>query len=147
MIFFPRKFFSKEDDRRIIQSIKIAEKETSGEIRVHFQRKMKGNLMDAAVKTFYELKMDETNEKNGVLFYFVPKKKVFAVIGDQGINDKFPDDFWKEVKDIIEEGFKKKKKVDGICAAIELAGLKLKEFFPYKDHYDINELPDEISYS
>lgn len=147
MIFFPRKFFSKEDDNRIIQSIKIAEKETSGEIRVHFQRKLKGNLMDEAVKTFYELKMDETNEKNGVLFYFVPKKKVFAVIGDQGINDKVPDNFWKEVKDLIEEGFRNKKKVDGICAAIELTGLKLKEFFPYKDHYDINELPDEISYS
>jgi uncharacterized membrane protein len=146
MIFFPRKFFSKEDDNRIIQSIKIAEKETSGEIRVHFQRKMKGNLMDAAVNTFYELKMDETNEKNGVLFYFVPKKKKFAVIGDQGINEKVPDNFWEEVKYIIEEGFKKKKKVDGICEAIELAGFKLKEFFPYKDHYDLNELPDEISY-
>jgi uncharacterized membrane protein len=145
--FFPRKFFSKEDDIKIITAIKEAEKDTSGEIRVHFQKKLKGNVLDTAIDTFYSLKMDETKERNGVLFFFVPKKKLFAIIGDEGINSVVPENFWEEVKIIIENNFKSGKKADGICTAIHLAGEKLKQFFPYKDFYDINELPDEISYS
>jgi uncharacterized membrane protein len=145
--FFPRKFFSKEDDIKIITAIKEAEKDTSGEIRVHFEKKLKGKLLDSAADTFYRLKMDETKERNGVLFFFVPKKKLFAVIGDEGINSVVPENFWEEVKQLLESNFKSGNKAEGICNAIQMAGLKLKEFFPYKDFYDINELPDEISYS
>ena len=147
MFFLPRKFFSKADDHKIISAIKEAEKDTSGEIRVHFQRKLEGDLMNAAVSTFYRLKMDETKERNGVLFYFVPKKRKFAIIGDEGINSKVPENFWNEIKDVLEENFKSGHKAEGICTAIKMAGEQLKQFFPYKEFYDINELPDEISYS
>jgi uncharacterized membrane protein len=145
--FFPAKFFSPEEDKKIIEAIRIAEKDTSGEIRVHFQKKLKGNVLDAAVDTFYALKMDETQDRNGVLFFFVPKKKQFAIIGDEGINANVPENFWEEIKTHIQKEFNSGNKVEGICKAVLMAGEKLKEFFPYKGFYDINELPDEISYS
>ncbi|MGE5354991.1 MAG: TPM domain-containing protein [Deltaproteobacteria bacterium] len=146
-IFYPARFFTQKQDKQIIEAIKEAEMDTSGEIRVHFQKKLKGNVFDAAVDTFYKLKMDETKEKNGVLFFFVPSKRQFAIIGDEGINSMVPENFWDEIKSILESGFKSGKKVESICEAIKMAGEKLKHFFPYKKIYDINELPDEISFS
>ncbi|MEZ4907918.1 MAG: TPM domain-containing protein [Saprospiraceae bacterium] len=147
MKFFPRKFFKKTDDKKIINCIKEAEKQTSGEIRVHFQKKLKVDILEEAVNTFYRLKMDETKDKNGVLFFFVMKKKKFAIIGDKGINDVVPDDFWENIKIALTEDFSNGHKTSGICNAIKMAGDKLKEFFPYDSVNDVNELPDEISYS
>ena len=147
MFFYPRVFLSKDDDIKIVASIQEAEGNTSGEIRVHFQKKLKGELMEEALATFFRLKMNETREKNGVLFFFVPNQKLFAIIADKGINDKVPDNFWEEMKTILSTEIKAGNKVEGICKAIRMTGEKLKEFFPYDTLFDINELPDEISYS
>ena len=146
MVFFPRKFLTKKEGDEVINCIKLAEKMTSGEIRVHFQKKIKGNVEDAAVNTFLRLKMDETEDRNGILFFIVPKKRVFAVIGDKGIDEVVPQDFWNEVKDLLEINFKEGKWKDGLCKAIAKTGKKLKKYFPIKEN-DKNELPDEISYS
>lgn len=147
MKFFPRKYFKKEEDLRIIQCIREAEKQTSGEIRVHFQKKLKHDVIEEAIRTFHKLKMDDTEQKNGVLFFFVPKQKQFAIIGDKGINDVVPLGFWNEVKDLLSAKLASGEKVEGICEGIKMAGDKLKEFFPYDELNDKNELSDEISYS
>ena len=147
MLFYPRVFLTKDDDKKIVTSIQQAERQTSGEIRVHFQKKLKEPLMDEAVATFFSLKMDETREKNGVLFFFVPSQKLFAIIADKGINDKVPENFWEEMKTLLATEIKAGNKVEGICKAISMTGEKLREFFPYDTLLDINELPDEISYS
>ena len=146
MIFFPRKFLKKAEGDVILNSIKEVERKTSGEIRVHFQKKIKKPVIDAAVDKFFELKMDETKDRNGVLFFIVPRKKQFAIIGDEGINNVVPDDFWEEVRAILESHFKNKLWAEGIIKGIELTGEKLKKYFPYEED-DINELSDEISYS
>ena len=146
MVFFPRKFLTKDEGDTIINCIKEAENKTSGEIRVHFQKKIKGSVEDAAADTFLRLKMDETSERNGILFFIVPRKKVFAVMGDKGINEVVPDDFWNEIKDLLEKYFKNKQWKEGLCEAIAKTGEKLKKYFPIKED-DKNELPDEISYS
>lgn len=146
MVFFPRKFLTKEEGDRIINCIKEAENNTSGEIRVHFDKKLKDDVKDEAVKTFFKLEMDKTKDRNGVLFFISPSNKVFAVLGDEGINNVVPDDFWNEEKQILETHFKNKKWADGLCFAITKAGEKLKKYFPIQEN-DINELSDEISYS
>jgi uncharacterized membrane protein len=46
----------------------VAEKNTSGEIRVHLE-KNRVRTYDRALEVFHELKMDETELKNGVLIY------------------------------------------------------------------------------
>ncbi len=146
MVFFPRKFLKKKEGDQILECIRAAENKTSGEIRVHFQKKIKKPLLEAAADTFFELKMDETKDRNGILIFIVPKVKKFAIIGDEGINNIVPNDFWDEIKNILEEHFKEKSWVKGICMAIELTGEKLKKYFPVQED-DVNELPDEISYS
>ena len=146
MSFFTKKFFAKGEGDTIITCIKEAEKMTSGEIRVHFQKKINGDVKDAAVETFFKLKMDETKDRNGVLIFIVPRKKVFAIIGDEGIDSVVSDDFWDEERRVLEKYFQNKNWAEGLCAAITIAGEKLKKYFPIQEN-DINELPDEITYS
>lgn len=136
--------FSKEEKAKIIQAIKDAELETSGEIRLHLESRCKGNALERTVQVFEKLKMHETQLRNGTLIYLAVKDHKFAIFGDEGINEIVPDDFWEDVKDEIGQHFNKGKFADGISRGIFLIGEKLKEFFPYQDD-DINELPDNIS--
>jgi len=139
------KFFKKEEERRIIAAIGEAEKQTSGEIRVHLEKDLEGNAEDAAVKTFARLRMDRTADSNGVLIFIVPSKKQFAIIGDKGIHAKVPPNFWQEVRDVMQRHFRDGDYTEGVCQGVLLAGQKLKEHFPWQSD-DVNELPDDISY-
>ena len=145
MFYFQRKFISREEGDLIIQSIKAAEKKTSGEIRVHFHRKIKGDILNDAVRVFRKLKMDETEAKNGVLIFIVPRKRQFSIIGDSGIDAVVPDNFWEEIKDNLSARFKANEMAEGLVECIEKIGDKLKTHFPIQSD-DKNELPDTISY-
>lgn len=138
-------FFNKEEEQQIIEAIRKAEKNTSGEIRVHLEEKIKEDVLDAAVKTFYKIGMHHTAENNGVLIFLVPKERKFAIIGDRGINEKVPPGFWDEVKELMQAHFRKGEYAKGVCEAIEMAGQKLKQYFPYKSE-DQNELTDDLSH-
>lgn len=145
MMFFPRKFLTKKDGDLIIKSIKNAELKTSGEIRVHFQRRLKGDLMDEATRIFYKLKMNETVARNGVLIFIAPAKKKFYILGDSGIDAAVPDDFWEEMKNRLSEQLQANNIADGICECVDTIGEKLKTHFPIQSD-DKNELPDTISF-
>ncbi len=139
-----KKFFTNEEKKRIIDAIKDAELETSGEIRLHLESRCKGDVLKQAVAIFKKLKMHETQMRNGTLIYLAIADRKFAIFGDKGINEIVPDNFWQDVKDEMGRFFKEGKFVDGITTGIGQVGQKLKEYFPYRDD-DINELPDEIS--
>lgn len=140
-------FLTPEEEKRIIEAIRTAEKNTSGEIRVHLENKKKHPpTIDYVWKVFKKLGMTNTKNRNGVLFYVDVNHKVFTIIGDEGINKKVPDNFWEEIKTIVINAFKNKKYTEGLIVGILKTGEKLKKFFPYhKD--DVNELSDEISKS
>jgi uncharacterized membrane protein len=138
-------FFSKADQDKIVLAIKNAELNTSGEIRVHLEPNCSNDSVTRAKEVFEELKMHETELKNGVLFYLAYLDKKFAIIGDAGIHAKVTDSFWNEEKELMTNYFKQKKFTEGLCLAIENAGNKLKEHFPFKSD-DTNELSNDISF-
>jgi len=138
-------FFSREQQLQIRDAIKEAEDETSGEIRVHIETKLAGNVLDRAAWIFDRIGMHETDNRNGVLFYFAVRSKEFAIIGDGGINSKVPDNFWDEIRNTILKYFRVGKYSEGLIEGILMAGRQLKEHFPHKKD-DVNELPDEISF-
>lgn len=140
-----RNFFTREEEKNIMQAIARAELETSGEVRVHIDRECKDDVLDRAVSLFAKLKMNETRERNGVLFYLAVKSKKFAIIGDAGINQKVPKDFWESTKTLMLERFREGAFASGLIAGIDLAGLELKAHFPWQKD-DVNELTDEISF-
>ena len=140
-----RLFFSKEEQQKIVAAIKEAELNTSGEIRVHIENHCKKEALERAAELFYELKMDHTAARNGILFYLAVKDRKFAIIGDEGINRKVEHDFWNDIKDEMTSRFKEKQFTEGLTSGILKCGEKLKQHFPYQDD-DVNELSDEISF-
>lgn len=140
-----KNFFSEVENKKIVNAVKLAEKETSGEIRIHIDKRCKGDVMDRASYIFEKLEMHKTELRNGVLFYLAVDDHKFAILGDAGINLSVPKDFWEEVKQNMLERFKENEFADGLTKGIAMAGDKLKTFFPYQLD-DVNELDDEISF-
>jgi uncharacterized membrane protein len=138
-------FFTKEQQAQILASVKEAELETSGEIRVHIETSLKGDVLDRAAWLFKKMGMDKTAERNGVLFYLAVGDKKFAIIGDGGINAKVHAGFWDEISENLIKNFKEGKFTEGLSEGIIMAGNQLKTHFPYHSD-DVNELPDEISF-
>jgi len=138
-------FFSKEQNAHIRDAIGEAEKKTSGEIRVHIESTLKEDVLDRAAWIFRKIGMDKTADRNGVLFYLAINDRKFAVLGDKGINAKVPPDFWNKVKELLENNFREEKFTEGLAKGILMAGLQLKEFFPYQKN-DVNELTNDISF-
>jgi|SRR5690554_5516606 len=140
------KLFSKEDRKRIIDAIVLAEKETSGEVQVHLENHCKGEVLDRAAQVFATLQMHKTEQRNGVLFYLAVEDHKFAILGDAGINQRVPEHFWDDIKDEMLKHFKTRQFTEGLCIGIGMAAEQLKMHFPYDQHGDENELPDEISF-
>ncbi len=138
-------FFSKKEKDLIKSAVQEAETNTSGEIRVHLDNHCRGDVMDRAAWWFARLEMHKTERRNGVLFYLAVKDRKFAILGDAGINEVTPDDFWDGIKEKMQASFSEGNFATGMQEGIVLAGEKLKEHFPHQDD-DVNELSDDISF-
>lgn len=137
--------FTAEQKQQIVAAIREAEKNTSGEIRVHIDKKCKEDVLDRAAYMFDALDMQKTALRNGVLIYLATEDRQFAILGDAGINQKVPVGFWDGVRDLMISNFKQGKFTEGLSEGIKLAGEQLKRHFPYQSN-DKNELADDISF-
>lgn len=137
-------FFNAEEEKRMVEAIRFAEIQTSGEIRLFVESKCRFvNPVDRAIELFGELNMHETKDRNGVLLYIAIKDRQMAIWGDEGIHERLGQEFWqKEVSEILSE-FHQQHYVDGICKILGDIGIALKQNFPY-EREDINELSDLI---
>jgi uncharacterized membrane protein len=145
--FFKKKqtFFSPKEMERIVEAIRNAEQQTSGEIRVFIEsRNPLVNVLERAAEIFFRLNMQETNERNAVLLYIAMKDHELALFGDEGIHQKVGEAYWKkEVAEMI-ANFTKDDISTGIVNCVTHIGQALKEKFPYDAKVDKNELPDNI---
>jgi uncharacterized membrane protein len=137
-------FLTTEEEQAIVEAIRIAEKETSGEIRVHIEKMTSKVPFDRAMEVFHELGMDATDLKNGVLIYLAVDDHKFVICGDKGIDNVVPEDFWDCTKEAMAAQFKNGNFKQGLIDGITRAGEKLQQYFPYH-HGDTNELSNEIS--
>ncbi len=144
-------FLTSEEEAAVIEAIRIAEKNTSGEIRVHLEATSLSaetnehiDVFDRAAEVFDMLHMQNTKESNGVLIYVAVEDRTLVIMGDKGINNIVGQDFWESTKDAIIAHFKNGDMKQGLVEGILKAGQQLKQHFPYKND-DKNELPDDIS--
>ncbi len=137
-------FLTKEEEQEIIAAIRVAEKNTSGEIRVHIEATTDKDHYKRALEVFHLLKMNNTKDENAVLIYVAVKDKKFVIYGDKGINKVVPTDFWNTTKDVMQNHFKNANFKQGIVDGILKAGEELKAHFPWQID-DENELSNEIS--
>jgi uncharacterized membrane protein len=140
----PRKIRTLIDTERVLSSIKAAERRTSGEIRVSIAPFFWGSVERAAEKAFLRLGMARTREHNGVLFFVVPSRRAFMVLGDRGIHARVGQAFWDELAAVLSEHFRRGDFTEGLVAAVSKAADQLAAHFPYDPERDRNELDDEI---
>ena len=140
-----RKILNNEEDRRVVEAIQQAERNTSGQIKVHIENFCHINVERRSLMVFKHLKMNKTKQRNGVLIYLAVKDHKFAILGDEGINKVVGDDFWNDVKDLMMSHFKEGRFAKGLEQGIQRCGEKLKAYFPHQND-NTNEIPDEISY-
>ncbi|MCB9202465.1 MAG: TPM domain-containing protein [Flavobacteriales bacterium] len=141
-----RNFLSKKEQEEVINAIKVAEKNTSGEIRVHIEYDNESNEEDRTLELFKKLEMHQTKDRNAVLFHFCISEKSLAIYGDKGIHGYVKQEYWNNLRDEMIQHFKESKFKEGLVNAILKTGEKLKNYFPYQED-DKNELSDEISFS
>lgn len=137
-------FLTSKEEEEIVEAIRIAECDTSGEIRVHIEQKCDIDVYEHALEVFHILKMDNTLQRNGVLLYVAVDNKSFVIFGDQGINNIVGADFWNSTRDKIATQFKSGNFKQGIIEGVKEAGKVLSKHFPWH-HHDNDELDNTIS--
>jgi uncharacterized membrane protein len=134
-----------QEQTLVAKAISAAEKNTSGELRVHMEKVCTKDPVQRAIAVFEKLGMHQTAARNGVLIYVATESAQLAIIGDKGINELVPENFWDSTRDLMITHFKTGQITEGLCAAIAEAGKQLAKYFPYEDN-DQNELSNEISF-
>lgn len=141
-----RDFIHKLDDEQVVAAIAEAERKTSGEIRVFVSRRALGNdvVMDRAARQFQELGMTRTQDRNGVLLYFVPHEQQFAVVGDEGIHARCGQDFWEHVAAEIRRELANDHFTEALVGAVREVGEALARHFPAREQ-DRDELSNDVA--
>jgi len=139
-----REFLSKVEHDRIVQAIRQAESNTSGEIRVFIQRgKLNRDPLTAAQKKFHQLGMHTTGERNAVLIFVAPRAHKFAVVGDRAIHEKCGEEFWQRIVQGMRTHFQNEKLSHALVEAIRQIGEVLAAHFQ-KTSPTSNELSDDV---
>ena len=139
-----KEFMARLDHGRIVAAIKVAEGQTSGEIRVYVQRgEMEDDPLVVAGQKFVEFGMEKTRARNAILILVAPRAQKFAVVGDEGIHQKCGVEFWEKLVANMRAHFQREAFTDALVEAIESAGNLLAAHFPRQPD-DRNELPDIV---
>ena len=141
----PRQFFTVEERNKIVEAIRAGERKTSGEIRIFVESKNKWvDPLDRAKEIFFNLKMQETENRNAILIYVAMDHRELAIFGDEGIYQREPKDFWKVTVARLIEEFSHDHKTFGLVECVNILSQELQSTFPYEPTTDKNELPDDI---
>lgn len=141
---WPFGFARRVDPVRVIRAIAEAEKRTSGEIVVSVAPFFIGSVDRAAERAFVRIGVARTRDRNGVLFFVVPSRRVLVVLGDDGIHARVGQPFWEQLVKTVTSRFADGDPTGGLVAGIDEVGRQLAAFFPYDPATDRNELPDTV---
>jgi uncharacterized membrane protein len=141
-----KKLIRSIDREKIKEAIQKAEHRTSGEIRVSVAPFFWGNVHKAAEKAFDRLGMTRTKDRNGILFFVVPGRRKFVVLGDRGIHERVGQQFWHRIVDVVTERFRTGDFTGGLIRGIQEVGEQLAVHFPYDAATDVDELPDDVDF-
>jgi uncharacterized membrane protein len=134
------------DADAVKRAIEEAEVRSSGEVRVSVSTFFWGSVRRTAEQAFARMGMDRTAERNAILFFVVPSRRTFVVLGDEGIHAKVGQPFWDAVAAAMSARFKARDFTGGLVLGITEAGRQLAEHFPHQGDRDRNELSDDVDF-
>ncbi|MBC5824715.1 MAG: TPM domain-containing protein [Candidatus Eremiobacteraeota bacterium] len=118
------------DDERVQAAIDAAESRTTGRIQVALAHGFWGDVRAAAERAFTRLHVAGAPDRNGVLFFVVPTRRKFVVLGDAGIHQEVGQEFWHRTTAALRERFKNGDLTGGLVHGIDEAGKELARHFP-----------------
>ncbi len=133
------------DAEAVKAAIAEAERNTSGEIRVSVSTFFWGGVRKTGEKAFERLGMTATVRRNGVLFFLVPSRRKFVVLGDEGIHQIVGQSFWDDVTATVSDRFRKGDFTGGLVHGVAETGRVLALHFP-KEDANPNELADDVDF-
>jgi uncharacterized membrane protein len=137
--------FSGDESARIVDAIRNAERQTSGEIRVFIESRCRFvDPLDRAAEIFWNLKMDHTAYRNAVLLYVAVRDHQFAIFADTAIHQQLGNEFWQAQVNLMSVHFRENHYLEAILLVINDIGSALHTYFPYDPNTDKNELPDDL---
>ena len=140
----PKEFLDLLNEVRIVKAIAEAERLSSGEVRVYVSHESAKDVMGAAQRQFIKLGMQKTQARNGVLIFFAPAVRQFAIVGDSGIHEKCGDAFWEVTSRDLSHQLKQGHFTEAVIDAVRKVGDLLVQHFPPKPD-DKDELPNAIA--
>jgi uncharacterized membrane protein len=144
-LFKKKELLTIQEKNLVVEAIGLAEKQTSGEVRVYMESRCKYvEPLERAAEIFYGLKMEQTTQHNAVLVYVAVKDRQLAIFGDEGIHQKTGQQFWNNAVQQMLLHFNNRNYGSGIVTVVTEIGEALHTHFPYDGSTDKNELPDDI---
>ena len=141
-----KKYLLEKEIVDLVEVIKMAENQSTGEIRLHIDSSTEKENAEVAFEVFQRLEMYKTKDRNAVLFHVNFNQRYLTIIGDEGIHQKVCQSFWDKIHSEVITQFVQGKYFFGLKEAIFKTGKELKKYFPVKEE-NPNELPDEITFS
>ncbi len=124
----------------MVEAIRTAEAQTSGEIRVVITSRWILRPERHAWRLFEKLGMKGTRHRNGALIVLFVRRRRFVVLGDSGLNEIVKPGYWQDIAAEMTELLRDGRKVDALTAAIRKLGETMAAHWPPPA---IN--PDELS--
>jgi uncharacterized membrane protein len=118
------------EEQKIVEAIRAAETRTTGRILLVLSDRTRGDIMDVAMRAFEKLRLHQTKHRNNVLFFVVPAKREFAVVGDAEIHNKLGQDFWNQLAAEMSEKIKAEDLTTGVVYGVQQVGRELASRFP-----------------
>ncbi len=131
------------DDNAVEAAIRVAEERTSGEIRVFISRQSPSNPEREARRQFGILEMTRTPLRNGVLLYFAPANRAFAVADDESLAFRIGTALTETVRAAMEPAWTEGRFHEAVLAAVDAAGVELSRHFP-RSRIDRDDLPNHV---
>lgn len=132
------------DQTKIVDAIRVAERSTSGEVKVHVELRCPGDPYKRAVELFARLGLTKTRDRNAVLIYVAVRDRKFTILGDSGIHEEVGSAFWADAVQKMRVSFARGAFGEGIAAAVQSVGQRMAKKFPRKAD-DVNEIDNEIT--
>ena len=142
-----RRHFSELDLRSIEGLIAESEKSHDAEIRFCVESGLDPHELVAGItprqragEVFSRLRVWDTEQNNGVLFYLLLADKDFEIVADRAVARVVSDAEWAGICREVEDAFRSGKFMEGVSLGLRLITEKLRVHFPARGH--ASELPD-----
>ena len=120
------------DQKRVRDAIVRAEEATDAPISVSIAPHVKGDVHSEALRALHRRGLSRTHDRHAVLFFVVPSRRQFAVVGDQGAHARLGQAVWESVVATVEKHVRAGDPTAGLIAGIEEVGQHLAQHFPRK---------------